>query len=550
MSTDAGTRPQQATHPSARPHGASGQPGGLATMLRIIGRVQRRSALVWVVVLAASMVGTAAGIAGLYDTPAKIHSYAAAVTAGNALAAINGKVEGIDSLGGVIQDEFGFMAAFLMPLLGISLVARATRREEESGRLELLLGGRIARHEPALAALIWASATILVTAVLFALGLAVYGVPVAGAVLYALSLGALAFVFAALAALMAQLTRHARGVYTGALVVLAASYVLRGVGDVTSSWVTWLSPLGWAEKTAPFGDQRWWALGIPLVVGALLAGVALRLASRRDLGSALVMGGAGPARASGWLRHPVGLAMRIHRPGTLGWLAGGALFMAMMGALARQLVDAMAGNPALATALGVGATRPLDGFVATSQLFLAIIATGYAVQAVGTLRAEEAQGRLETRLGGTLSRRHWLGAHTVVVIGGLLLIVVSSSLVLGLTAALSLGDGAEIGRSMDAGLAYLPAEALLAGLALALYGLRPRWFGLAWAGYAVVAFIAFLGPGLNLRPWVLDLAPTTHVGNPPVGAIPVMALAVMTAVTVVLVVVGFVAFHRRGIPQG
>ncbi|MEP7330807.1 MAG: hypothetical protein ABI692_01830 [Terracoccus sp.] len=522
----------------------------MATMLRIIARVQRRSALVWVIVLGFSMVGTAAGIAGLYNTPVKIHSYAAAVTSGNALAAINGKVEGIDSLGGVIQDEFGFMAAFLMPLLGISLVARATRREEESGRLELLIGGRVARHEPALAALLWAIGTIVVTAVLFALGLAVYGVPVAGAVLYALSLGALAFVFAALAALMAQLTRHARGVYTGALAVLAASYVLRGVGDVTSTWVTWLSPLGWAEKTAPFGDQWWWALAVPLVVGTLLAVVALRLAARRDVGSALVSGGAGPARATAWMRHPVGLAVRIHRPGALGWLAGGVLFMAMMGALARQLVDAMAGNPALATALGVGATRPMDGFVATSQLFLAIIATGYAVQAVGTLRTEELQGRLETRLGGTLSRARWLAAHTVVVLGELLLIVVGSSLVLGLTAALSLGDGAEIGRSLDAGLAYLPAEALLAGLALALYGMRPRWFGLAWAGYAVVAFIAFLGPGLNFRPWALDLAPTTHVGNPPVGATPIMALAVMTAVTVVLVVVGFVAFRRRGIPQG
>ncbi|MEP6800014.1 MAG: hypothetical protein ABI890_17785, partial [Lapillicoccus sp.] len=237
-------------HPSGH---RGGHRGGLRTMLGIVARIQRRSALVWVLVLAASMVGTAAGIVGLYDTPAKIHGYAAAVTSGNALAAINGKVEGIDSLGGVIQDEFGFMAAFLMPLLGISLVTRATRREEESGRLELLLGGRIARHQPALAALVWTGGTIVLTGVLFALGLAVFGVPVVAAVLYALSLGVLAFVFAALAALLAQLTRHARGIYTAALVVLAASYVLRGVGDVTSTWVTWLSPLGWAEKAAPFG---------------------------------------------------------------------------------------------------------------------------------------------------------------------------------------------------------------------------------------------------------------------------------------------------------
>ena len=33
----------------------------------------------------------------------------------------------------------------------------------------------------------------------------------------------------------------------------AEQYLQRGVGDVTKTWVTWLSPLGWAEKAAPFG---------------------------------------------------------------------------------------------------------------------------------------------------------------------------------------------------------------------------------------------------------------------------------------------------------
>jgi len=43
--------------------------------------------------------------------------------------------------------------------------------------------------------------------------LAVSGVPIGGSVLYALSLGLLAFVFAGLAALLAQVTLHARSVY-------------------------------------------------------------------------------------------------------------------------------------------------------------------------------------------------------------------------------------------------------------------------------------------------------------------------------------------------
>ncbi len=531
-------------------HGASSRDRGLLTMVRIVGRVQRRRVLARLVVLGAGMVGTAASIAALYDTPAKIHSYAAAVTSGSALVAINGKVEGIDSLGGVVQDEFGFLAAFLLPLLGISLVASATRREEESGRVELLLGGRVARHQPTLAALLVATATIAATGVVFALGLALFGVPLTGSVLYALSLSALALVFACLAALLAQLTLHSRDVYSWSLIVLAASYVLRGVGDATGTWVTWLSPLGWAERAAPFGDQRWWVLGIPVAAGLALAAAALRLSARRDLGSALVHSGAGPARAAARLRSPVGLAVWIHRPAVLGWLAGGALLTGMMGALSQQLLDAMAGNPALADAMGIGGGRPRDGFVAATQLYLAVIATGYVVQAVGTLRAEESEGRLETRLSGTLSRGRWLAAHTLVVLGGLVLIVLGSSLVLGLATAASVGGLSELVPALGSGLAYLPVELLLAGLALAAYGLRPRWFGIVWAGYAAMAFVAFLGPGLRLRPWVLDLAPTTHVGNPPLGAVDGGSLAVMTALAVILSGIGLVAFRRRGVPQG
>ena len=529
---------------------APGRTNGLGVMLRITASIQRRAALIWTLVLGASLIGTAVSVAGLYDTPAKIHTYAQAVTSGNALVAINGKVEGIDSLGGVIQDEFGFMAAFLLPLLGISLVARATRREEESGRLELLLGGRIARHEPTLVALLVAVTTILATGVLFTVGLAFSGVPLAGSVLYALSLCALAFVFAGLAALLAQLTLHARGVYTWSLIVLAASYVLRGVGDATRTWPTWLSPLGWAEKAAPFGAQRWWALAIPLVVGLTLAGAALRLAAGRDLGSALVRGGAGPERATARLRNPIGLAAWSHRPATLGWLAGGVMLTGMMGALSQQLLDAMAGNPALAKALGIAHTQPVDGFVAATQLYLAVIAAGYVVQAIGTLRAEEAAGRLETRLSGILSRARWLASHALVVLGGLITIVLGSSLVLGLATALSVGDLAELGPTLSSGLAYLPAELVLAGLALAIYGLRPRLFGIAWAGYAVMTFIAFLGPGLSFHQWVLDLSPTTHVGNPPAGAIQAGSLTMMTGVAIALIVIGFTAFRRRGVPQG
>ncbi len=522
---------------------------GLRAMLDVQWRTHRRATLVWMLVLISGMVGTAGSIAGLYTTPEKIHTYAQAVTAGDALVAINGRVEGIDSLGGIIADEFGFLAAFLLPLVGISLIAQTTRSEEEAGRLETVLAGRVARHVPVLAGITLASAAILVITVAFALGLAAFGVPAARAVLYAASLGALAFVFAGIAALLAQVTLHSRGVYMWGLLVLAAAYVLRGVGDVTKTWITWLSPLGWAEKAAPFGDMRWWTLLIPLAIGGLFATLAVLVAGRRDLGSSLLRGGAGSPRATSWLRSPLGLATSIHQPTILGWLAGALVLAGMMGALAKQFVDAVLGNPAMAEALGVSGAKPEDEIVALTQLYIAIVATAYTVQAFGTLRGEETAGRLEMRLSGTLSRLRWLAAHGLVIGAGLVAIVLASSVVLAAGMAWSMGTSVNLGGVIGAGAAYLPAELVVGGLALALFGLLPRALPVAWAALAGVAFIAFLGPGLKLPKWVQDLSPTTHIGNPPMGAVEAGQLVALGAIAVLLGVAAAVGFRRRGMRQ-
>jgi ABC-2 type transport system permease protein len=263
----------------------------------------------------------------------------------------------------------------------------------------------------------------------------------------------------------------------------------------------------------------------------------------------MIRGGAGPAHASPWLRSPVGLAAWIHAPSILGWLTGAVLLAGSMGSLAQQFLGAVAGNRAFADALGVSGTRPEDGFLAMTQLYLAVIGSGYAVQTIGSLHAEETTGRLEPRLAGTLSRRAWLTTHGLVVLAGLVLIDLVGSAVLGLTTAWSVADSAKATTVLAAGAAYLPAELLLAGVALAVFGLRPRAFPVVWAVYAVTTFVALLGPGLQLPRWARDLAPTTHTGNPPLGAVGGPALGILAVVAVALMALALLGFRRRGIPQ-
>jgi ABC-2 type transport system permease protein len=144
----------------------------------------------------------------------------------------------------------------------------------------------------------------------------------------------------------------------------------------------------------------------------------------------------------------------------------------------------------------------------------------------------------------------WLATHGLVVVIGLVLMVVASSVVLAVGMAWSMDVPPNLPRLLGAGLAYLPAELLVGGVALALFGLWPRALPAAWALVAGVAFIGLLGQGLQLPDWVLDLSPATHVGNPPLGTVDGVPLLVTGAVAALLGAVAIIGFRTRGVPQG
>jgi ABC-2 type transport system permease protein len=522
--------------------------GQLATMVRVHLRTGWLAVLVWVVAVGGTMMLTVSAIQGLYDTPEKIHSYAAAVH-DDALVMLNGRIAGIDSLGGIIANEFGFLASFAIPFMAVSLMARMTRKNEEAGRLEAVLAGRIGRTTPLLAAiLVSVVAEVLITAALFA-SFAGAGVPGRDAALYSLSMGALGLAFIGVTSVAAQLVEHSRGVVAIGLGAIIAAYALRGIGDVQWSPVTWLSALGWQEQTRAFGDQRWWPLLIPLMIFALLASAALAVTSRRDVGSALLRVRAADPQASPFLRTPFGIALRSHRGSLLGWTAATVVVAGTFGAVAKPLVDAINGNPSLASAMGGGAgTTGLDSVLAMTALLLALISAGYAVQAVGVLRAEESSGRLEARLSGDRSRWSWLSVQLAGVAAGIVTVSVAGGVVFAASGSWSMGVNvtAEVVRAI---VDFLPAVVFFGGLALLAFAAVPRLGSVLWLIYAAGAVIAYLGDSLNLAAAVRVLSPFHLIGNPPVEPVDATNVIVLTALTAACLLTAYVAFRRRDLPQ-
>jgi ABC-2 type transport system permease protein len=181
-----------------------------------------------------------------------------------------------------------------------------------------------------------------------------------------------------------------------------------------------------------------------------------------------------------------------------------------------------------------------------------VAASAYAILAVLRLRGEEEAGRVEPLLAAAVSRRRLIASHLILSLGG----VTGLLAVLGAAAGLTrgIGDGqpaGQIGRLLIAGLVLAPAAWLLAGVALLLIGLLPRWTAMTWAVFGLAVVLGPLGAALDLPTDVQDLSPYTHLAHLPAASMPgsaVVGLASLTLLAAIAVAGGLLGYRRRDIP--
>lgn len=186
-------------------------------------------------------------------------------------------------------------------LVSLLVVIRHTRAEEETGRRELLGATVLGRHAPLTAALAVTLAANVALGLVTALGAMAQDLPAAGSIALGLKLAAVGSVFAAVGAVAAQLTESAAAARGIAVAALGATFLLRAAGDATgtggASWLSWLSPLGWASQLRPFAGERWWILAVVAAAVVTLAGTAAALSVRRDVGGGVLRSRPGRAAA-------------------------------------------------------------------------------------------------------------------------------------------------------------------------------------------------------------------------------------------------------------
>ena len=522
-------------------------PGRDVTRLAI--RQIRRGGLV-VVALSGGMTAL---VAATFDQVMADPSAAGglAALAGNpAIRTLFGEPVGLDTAGGFTVWRVGTVVAVLLGAWSILATTRITRGEEDSGRWDVLLAGRVPLGEAVLRHLVAVMIVPVAAGCAIAGVLLVAGTAPAGALVHGAGTSLLGLFFVAVAALTAQIF-PVRSAATGtAVAVLGVGLLARMIGDgVTAlSWLRWLSPFGLLALSGPFVRDRTLPLLLLLAAAAALLVTALAAARGRDVGGGLVAPAGGRPARLGLLGGVEAFAVRrVLRPLT-GWAIGIGGYYLLIGLTTVSATDFLAGNPALAdqaAAAGFAGLGSIAGFVATLFALLAVPVGGFTAVRMGAYVTAETDRRLTLLAAQPVSRARLLGAEIAVTA------VAATGLVT--LAALSAWAGV---RAFDGDLAptaalrgawnTLPIVLLSLGAAGFATGWAPRRVGVIGALPATGGFLLLvIAESIAAPAWVRDLSPFAHLAPVPLTGVDWTASAVMAALAVVLSVAGAIGYRRR-----
>ena len=359
------------------------------------------------------------------------------------------------------------------------------------------------------------------------------------------------WLFAAVAAVTAQLGSDARSANSMAIGVLAVLFVLRGFlySVKAPSWTIWADPLGWVTETRPATEQRWWPLLLVVALTVVLLAAAFVLQSRRDFGVGAIPPGPGPAR--GHDRSPWRLALRLNRGPIITWAIAFLALGFVFGYFATSVTDLLGSNAAVAQVLAAGATTKhalVTAFLRTILSLLGIIAAVSGVQTMLKVRTEELQDRVEPVLAGAVSRPRYYGANILLALLAPAVYVLLAGALVALLASTA-GIGVTYGDVLGQAIATVPAVWTVVAVSAFIVGARPAVTLAAWIGVFAAFVLTVLGPTFKLWDWVLAISPFWHVPGVTGTEPDWLGLVWITLVTAALLAAGTAGFRRRDLAR-
>jgi ABC-2 type transport system permease protein len=467
--------------------------------------------------------------------------------------------------------EVAFIAFLIVPFLCMLaafmssfLAVRHTRADEETGRAELIGGTPAGRMLPTVVTLAHGLVANLVLTIVTAAALAAAGLDAPGSFVVGVAAGVVGVFFLGVGLLAAQLMRTSRGANTVSVTVLLVTYLLAGIGNalgtpsddlqrMESSWLTWLSPFGWAENSRPFADDNLWPLLLCKLVGLVFAVTAVWLQSVRDVGSSFVAERSGRADAHRALRSTTALVWRLSSGSIVGWAIGGAVSGLLATTLASVVEEVGADNPAIEAILSQMASQGSieQGVLTTFFVMIGILAACAGVQTITRARQEETHGTAELVLATPIDRVRWLADFVNVGFAAIVITLAAGLAAASVGIAVNDSDSDLYRSAVTVALGQVVAASVFLAVTAFVFVIAPRWtIPVGWSLVLLAAVVGLFGPIFGMPESVTWLSPVAAAPVPVTDGVDVRGLWWLVGAILLAAAASFGLMRRRELAAG
>jgi ABC-2 type transport system permease protein len=527
----------------------------------ILDFVARRSlsgSFVWGSLFALTTVSSAVGFTTAFTTAKEKAGLVLSFGNNVGLKAMLGLPHALDTAAGFTQWRALGLAVLIGSAWGIMQSTKLLRGDEDEGRWELLLSG-ITSQRRAVAQALGGMGISLIAFFALVFGVSVVvgtlkdvGFSAGAAFMFAIAMTASPALFMAVGAFASQVAANRRQAAAISSAIFGILFLLRALADSTTGhdWLRDITPFGWIENLQPLtGSEPIWLIPLALAM-AVLIGLTVYLAGKRDMGDGFIKEAPIGRANLLFLNSAQGLAFRLTRGGTTGWILVCALAAAAFGGIAKSAAQAFSDSQkigSLLSRLSPNLTDSAATFLGLIFMILMILVMVMAAGSVIGIREEEASGHLDNLLVRPVSRLEWLAGRIMFALFG----IMGAGLAIGLGAWLATQAQSldfSLARMLLAGLNTIIPAAFLLGLGILAFGFAPRLVSTVSYGFIALSFlIVIVASALNVGEWVLNLSILHHMQLAPATDPDWQKNLAIAGIAILMACLGTFAFVRRDI---
>jgi ABC-2 type transport system permease protein len=456
----------------------------------------------------------------------------------------------LDDVGGFTVWRTGLPVLVLSGVWILLAATRITRGEEDAGRLELLLAGRLRMVDVVARCLVAVAASAVVISTAVGAGLVAAGTNPTGAFIYAAAILGVTLTFATAGLVAAQVMPTRSSAVGVTVCFLFACLSLRMLADGAAglAWLGWTTPFGLTARAAPYADNR----VVPLLVLAAFpiafATAGLLTARHRDAGAGLVAVATSRTPRTRLLGSVSSFAIQRAVPPMMAWGAAIVAYFLLIGALIASVLGFFDANHQfadMAAGAGFAGLDSANGFAAALFSLLAIPTGIYATTRLAAMVADERARRWTQVFATDVSRIRLVCNEITAATVGVALLHVFAGLAIWAGASIT-GAPLLIGEALAGALNSAPIAWLAVGAATLAVGWLPSAVGPLGALPVVGGFLLnVVTQGSSAPNWVTGLSPFAHLAPVPNAPPDWVAIGAFIAIGAILVALGVAGYTRR-----